>query len=162
MMRNNSFTHISGPRDLFKILFRFYSNVLEEETVETLWAEAVNEEYGYYRLDNIPFYIPEVAIGDVVWAAYSKAEEMLTYRKTIEYSGNSTVHAIITDSHTDIDKIAEMFTQLGCKSEKLNQRYFALNVPAAVDYEPVNKQLNELRKGSIIDYAESCLSEKHH
>jgi hypothetical protein len=38
-----------------KILFRFYSDVLEEETVETMWAVIMDQEKGLYKLDSIPF-----------------------------------------------------------------------------------------------------------
>ena len=40
-----------------KILFRFYSDVLEKWTVETLWATAVDVGKGWYRLDNIPLFL---------------------------------------------------------------------------------------------------------
>jgi|GEM_PF-5034011 hypothetical protein len=49
-----------------KILFRFYSNFLEKWTAETLWATAVDLEKGWYRLDNIPFYVKSVAC-DNIW-----------------------------------------------------------------------------------------------
>ena len=39
-----------------KVLFRYYSDVLEEEVVETMWALPVDETAGLYRLDSIPFY----------------------------------------------------------------------------------------------------------
>jgi hypothetical protein len=38
-----------------KILFRFYSDVLDEETVETMWASIIDKNKGLYKLDNIPF-----------------------------------------------------------------------------------------------------------
>jgi hypothetical protein len=60
-----------------KILFRFYSAVLDEWTVETMWAEIVDAEEGHYKLDSIPFYVPLVASDDVIRAAYDDAELML-------------------------------------------------------------------------------------
>ena len=51
-----------------KILFRFYSDVLEEETVETMWATIVDKENGLYKIDNIPFYVPLLASDDIVFA----------------------------------------------------------------------------------------------
>lgn len=38
-----------------KITFKYYSSLLEEITVETMWAEIIDEKKGIYRLDNIPF-----------------------------------------------------------------------------------------------------------
>jgi hypothetical protein len=51
---------------LVKILFRLYSTILEEMTVETMWAKVVDEDQGLYGLDNIPFYLPVIASGDIV------------------------------------------------------------------------------------------------
>jgi hypothetical protein len=146
--------------ELVKILFRFYSEILDEETTEIMWAEIVDLEKNYYRINNIPFYVPKLASGDLVWAEYNEAENMLTYRKTIEYSGNSIIHIIIMDDKLSVDAIRVMFDELGCDSEKINN-YFALEVPAYVDYQPVKKRLDELENDRMIDYAESCLSENH-
>lgn len=38
-----------------KILFRYYSDLLEDMVVETMWAEIIDLEKGYFKLDNIPF-----------------------------------------------------------------------------------------------------------
>jgi len=144
-----------------KILFRFYSDILDEETTETLQAEAVDVEHGYYKLLGTPFYASKIAVGDIIWAEYNEGEGMLTYRTTVEHSGNSTVHTIILNDEYDIGAIIKVFEELGCISEKLNAKYFAINVPAAVNYFPVKQKLNELEKEKVIDYAESWLSEKH-
>jgi hypothetical protein len=144
-----------------KILFRFYSDILEEETTEILLAEVFDSEYGYYKLNSIPFYAPKTAPGDIVWAEYSETEGMLTYRKIIQSSGNSIIHAIVLDDEYDINAIRGIFNDMGCRSEVLNDRYFALEIPAAVDYVPVKRKLDELEKEGILDYAESGLSEKH-
>lgn len=78
-----------------KVLFRFYSNVLDEWTVETMWATIVDEERGHYKLDSIPFYAQSIACDDVIFAEYDEDESMLTYRETIEFSGNSTIHVVL-------------------------------------------------------------------
>jgi len=69
------------PEDYVKILFRYYSDVLEEETVETMWATIVDQEKGYYKIDNIPFYGSPVASDDIVFAEFDEVEQMLTYRE---------------------------------------------------------------------------------
>lgn len=144
-----------------EIFFRFYSDILDEEATETLLAEVENKEYGYYKLSSIPFYVPKTATGDIVWAEYNEREGMLTYRKTVQQSGNSTIHAVILDDGYEINAVRKIFDDMGCASEKLNQGYFAIEVPAVVDYIPIKRKLDELEKAGILDYAESCLSEKH-
>lgn len=147
--------------NLVKILFRFYSDILEDETVETMWAEVIDREKGHYQIDNIPFYAPLVASDDIVFAKYDERESMLTYRETIQYSGNSTIHVIIMDDQYDIDAIRGIFHDMGCLSEKNSDKYFALNIPAKVDYLPIKANLDQLEKEDVIGYAESCLSENH-
>ena len=143
-----------------KILFRFYSNTLEEWTVETMWAEIIDSEKGYYKLDNIPFYA-SVASDDIVLAEYDESEQMLTYRKTVEYSGNSTVQVGIMNESVITNDIRDMFKDLGCQSEKVHEAYFVIEIPADKDYLPIKQKLSELESKDIIGYAETCLSDKH-
>ncbi len=49
-----------------KILFRFYSELLEQDMVETMWADIINANLGHYKLDSIPFYVPFIATDDMV------------------------------------------------------------------------------------------------
>jgi hypothetical protein len=149
------------PKDSsVKILFRTFSEILEDEIAETILAEIVDAEKGYFKLGSVPFYIPKVASGDIVWAEFKASEGVLTYRKTIQFSGNSTVHVIIMDDGYDVDVVREILEELGCKSQKIN-KYFALDIPADVNYLPIKRKLDELQKGGALDYAESCLSDKH-
>lgn len=144
-----------------KILFRFYSDVLDEWTVETMWAEIIDSEKGLYKLDSIPFYAPLVASDDIVQAEYDDTEQMLTYRKTISYSGNSTIAVVIMDKTRNIDEIREIFNDLGCISERVNDGYFSMEIPFDKDYIPIKRKLDELENEGVIDYAEPCLSDKH-
>src|ERR1700678_2416959 len=128
--------------NLVKILFRFYSDILDEETMETVWAEVVDNDYGYYKIDDIPFYIPKIASGDIVWAVHNEAEGMLTYRKTIQHSGNSTIHAVILDNEHEINVIRKIFDDIGCATESLNDKYFTMEVPAGLDYFPIKRKLD--------------------
>lgn len=143
-----------------KILFRFFSNVLDEWTVETIWADTIDADKGLYKLDSIPFYAP-VASDDIVFAEYDDTEQILTYRKTIEYSGNSTVQVVLLDRKHDINTMRDTFKDLGCTSEKLNDRYFAMEIPADKDYTPIRWRLAELEERKIIGYAELILSDRH-
>jgi hypothetical protein len=143
-----------------KILFRFFSSVLDEWTVETMWADIVDVEKGLYKLDSIPFYAP-VASDDIVFAEYDDTEQMLTYRKSVEHSGNSTVQVVLMDTKTDINNIRDMFSNMGCVSEKLNDGYFSMEIPFDKDYTLIRQKLIELEDKEIIGYAEPCLSDKH-
>ena len=143
-----------------KILFRFYSDVLDEWTVETMWAETIDKDKGLYKIDNIPFYA-SVASDDIVLAEYDDTEGMLTYRETIEYSGNSLIQVIVMDKSVATNDIRDIFNSMDCKAEKFKEGYFVIEILADKDYKPIKQKLSELQDKGIIDYAEPVLSEKH-
>jgi hypothetical protein len=150
-----------ADNNFVKILFRFYSDILDEETVETMWATVIDQDKGYYQLGNIPFYAPVTASSDIVFAEFDEDEGMLTYRSTVEYSGNSTIHVIIMDETHEINSIREIFSRMGCESERLNNNYFAMEIPSDIDYAPIKKMLDDLQSKEILGYAESCIGENH-
>lgn len=143
-----------------KILFRFYSDVLDDWTVETMWAEIVDKDKGLYKIDNIPFYA-SVASDDIVFAEYDEAKKMLTYKETVEYSGNSLIQVIVMDKAVVINDIRDIFNSMDCKSEKFSEGYFVIEVLADKDYSTIKQKLTELQNKGIIDYAEPVLSAKH-
>ncbi|MES1219067.1 MAG: DUF4265 domain-containing protein [Bacteroidota bacterium] len=144
-----------------KVLFRFFSDLLDEWTVETMWTEIIDKEKGIYKLDSIPFYAKSLALSDIIFAEYDEDEQFLTYRETIEYSGNSTIQVVVLDNSKETNFIRDIFTQLGCSSEKFKEGYFVIDIPAKTDYLRIKQKLKELSDKKIIDFAESCLSENH-
>lgn len=143
-----------------KILFRSYSDVLDQEIVETLWSIPIDETRGQYQLDNIPFYT-SAATGDLIYAQYDEQEKMLTYRSTITPSGNSTIQVILLNKVLHIEALRDFFKTLGCASEKLNSSYFVLEVLSEIDYQKIKVELDKLEEQGDIEYAESCLAENH-
>ena len=144
-----------------KVLFRYFSNILNKEIVETMWATIVDNEKGIYKLDSIPFYGPQIATEDEFYADFDKNEQMLSYRETTKYSGNSIVLVTINQNDYDKEKMRDEFRILNCTSEGLNEHYFALEIPKRCDYSIIKNKLSELETRGIIEYAEPCLSEKH-
>lgn len=126
-----------------------------------MWATFVDKEKELYKLDSIPFYSPLVASDDIVFAKFDDHEQMFTYRKTVEYSGNSTVQIVLMDKSKDINQIRDTFKELGCVSEKVNEGYFSMEIPSTVDYKSIKKKLDELETQETIGYAEPCLSDGH-
>ena len=144
-----------------KILFRYYSSVLDDWTVETMWADIVDADKGLYKLDSIPFYGPLVASDDIIFAEYDEDEETLTYRETIENSGNSIVTVVIMDKTCDVNTIRDIFKDMDCLSERVNEAYFSMEILADKNYKPIKQKLTELEDEGIIGYAEPCLSDNH-
>ena len=144
-----------------KILFRYYSDLLEDTVVETMWAEIIDLEKGYFKLDNIPFFGPLIATDDIFFAEFDEDEQKLVYRKTIEISGNSIVQVVILEKGFDKQIIRDKLMEVNCESEGLNETLFAVEITLEVDYSVVKSVLNEYVELSVIDFAEPCLSEKH-
>jgi len=144
-----------------KILFRYYSDLLEDTVVETMWAEIIDLEKGYFKLDNIPFFGPLIATDDIFFAEYDEKEERLVYRKTIESFGNSILQVVILEKGFDKEIIIEKLKSVNCITESLNETLVAVEVTKDVDYSIVKKLLSEYELQEIIEFAEPCLSEKH-
>lgn len=159
--KQNGQTSKDTEDNYVKVLFRFHSDIFDEEMVETMWATTVDKEKGLYKLDNIPFYAPLVASDDIVFAEFDKQEQSMTYRKTIQHFGNSRIQVVLMDETKDINIIRTSFQELGCESEKVNGSYFSMEIPVQLDYNPIKQKLDELEQKEIIGYAEPCLSEKH-
>jgi len=144
-----------------KILFRYYSDLLEDMVVETMWGEIIDLEKGYFKLDNIPFFGPLIATDDIFFAEFDEDEQTLVYRETIEISGNSIVQVVILEKGFDKEIIREKLKEVNCESEGMNETLFAVEITREVDYAVVKSILNEYVELSVIDFAEPCLSEKH-
>ena len=150
-----------GNDNWVKILFRFYSDLLDKDMVETMWALVVDKNKGHYKLDSIPFYAKSLASGDILFAEYDGTEKALTYRYTIEYSGNSTIQIVMINKTVETEEIRRILKSLGCESEKFAEGYFVVEISKDLDYKVIREKLQDLQNQGIIDYAESCLSENH-
>ena len=144
-----------------KILFRYYSDLLEDTVVETMWAEIIDLEKGIFKLDNIPFFGPLIATNDVFHAEYNEKEAAFLYKETIETSGNSIIQIVILEKGFDAAVIREKLKLINCESAVLNETLSAVEVTKETDYSLVKSILTEYESQSLIDFAEPCLSEKH-
>jgi hypothetical protein len=144
-----------------KIVFRYHSDILDEEVVETMWSEIIDSEKGIYKLDNIPFYGPLIATGDVFYAKYDDKESAVVYKETIAISGNSIIQVVILKANYNKEIVREKLRLINCPSEGFNEKYFVVEVKKEVDYAIVKQLLNEYYELEILDFAEPCLSKKH-
>ena len=143
-----------------KILFREYSDVLDEFVVETLWATPIDSENRKYRIENVPFYV-QTAFLNIVIAEFDNDEGFLVFKENVSESGNSTIQVVMLNSEISIDNIRNILEAKGCESEKLNDKFFVLDVPANANYTAILKKLDQLAEQQIIDYGELYLSENH-
>lgn len=146
---------------LQKIKFRYFSAVLEEETVETMWAEIVDAEKGIYKLDSIPFYGPSIASDDIFYAQYDEYEKSIIFKEIIKSSGNSVVQIIIMKDDYDKEVLRKKLLNLGCNSEGVNDKYFVIEILEKINYNSIKTLLDKYENEEIIGYAEPILSIKH-
>ncbi len=144
-----------------KILFRFHSELMDQDVEEIIGAETVNLEMGQFRILDIPFYTPNIATDDIIHAVYDHEEEMLAYKETVLPSGNSIVWVVVTDESVPVEDVQQIFLDLECDSEEVSERFFAMEVKATLNYFRIKDRLISLRADGMIDYAESCLSRDH-
>jgi hypothetical protein len=76
--------------------------------VESVWARV---EGNYFRIDNIPFFAPNIAYNDLVSAELEDGG--LQYEKMIEPSGHSTIQLVIADGRSQLETGYD-FEELGC------------------------------------------------
>lgn len=144
-----------------KILFKYYSTYLEEIVSETMWAEIIDLEKGYFKLDNIPFFGPLIATDDIFRAEYDENEKVFMHKETIENSGNSIVQVLVLEEGFDKEIIKEKLKTINCVSEVLNDTFFAVEIVRNTDYSLVKSILDEYESLAVIEFAEPCLSDKH-
>ena len=144
-----------------KILFRFHSDIFDEEMVETLLAIELNKEKGLYKIDNIPFFLNLVASDDIIRAEFDEKEQQLIYKETVEFGENSLIQVVIMDKNIDTNTMRTEFSDLGCQSEKFKEGYFSMEVPSDLNFERIKKKLDELSAAGKIDYAEPIIADRH-
>jgi hypothetical protein len=147
--------------NMVKIAFHFYSDVLDQEAIEKMWALVIDERFGLYKLDSIPFYAQSLAVGDTIIASYDESGKELTFQNVIKFSGHSTIQVVILDKSVNTDAVRSVFHELGCGSEKQFERYFSLDIPPGISYNIVREKLSEMEEKGMISYAEACVSDQH-
>ncbi|PLK42062.1 DUF4265 domain-containing protein [Emticicia sp. TH156] len=134
-----------------------YKDIEDEISEETLWSEIL--ENGYYKIDNIPLYAPNLALNDII--NVEDDDGVLYFDSIIEYSGHSTLQIVFIMEEKSMEILAKL-VDFGCSWEGMkNTAYFAIDVPPNADYSEIKKYLNEKYQRGILDYKEACLSEMH-
>lgn len=133
-----------------------YKDVEGEIAEETVWANAEGKNY---KIDNIPFYAPNLAFNDII--SVENDDGTLYFDDLVKPSGHSTIQ-IIFFKESEIKRVLNTLEKMGCKWEGMeNQPYFAVDVPPNIEYKQIRGILNTEFDNKALDFKESCLSEKH-
>ena len=135
-----------------KVRFTFQNSEGGDE-VESMWC--IEREEGY-EIDNIPFYVTELASGDIVDVREDE-DGLLWFDGLRKPSGNSTIRILFAPEE-DVRGVRAELRELGCNSELSDfDRLVSVDVPHAVDYEIVKKFLDEGMREGRFEYEEACL-----
>jgi Domain of unknown function (DUF4265) len=114
--------------------------------VEHLWAEQA--EIGY-TIDSIPFFLKDLALGDLISARIGKYNYVTKWSIT-QKSGNSTVWIMELHKNDSVDRLK----RLGCQVEGGEaDRLYAVNVPRELKFNLVEGLLSSYLTSELIEIA---------
>lgn len=143
--------------DVEKIIVPYYNvdNVLSKEIV---FGRKIGLDK--YVIENIPLYAPNLALGDILLVE-KLDDEQLYFEDLLETSENSTIRIVFFNYDPII--VQKILKEIEGYSINwvgfVGGSYYSLNINKDLDYKKIKLFLEGNSK--IMDYQESCLSEKH-
>lgn len=130
-----------------------YKDSAGEIAEETIWTEPLDN--GNYKVDNIPFFAPNLAYEDIISVEDDNGE--LYFESLIQASKHSTIQVIFFDPHKE-NEVLSRLEEASCQWEGMQGgRYYAIDVPPEQDYKKIKKMLDIERQNSVLDYKEACI-----
>jgi hypothetical protein len=119
---------------------------------ETLWAIPTGVA-GHYRIDNVPFFVVGVSLGDVVLA--KAGERSLEFVGVVEKSGHRTLGLRYWSDQVR-SALRTRLTELGCRVERGDARkVLAVDIPPEVSLDEVTAYLARLEGLAELSYYEN-------
>ena len=138
-----------------KILFVYQDGDTDSYKIESLWA---TKEEEYYKIDNIPFFIKNIACGDIV--SVEEENGALYFDDLMQRSGNSTVRILFKEIK-DIEPARIELLKLGCFLELSHiPNLLAVDIPKSLNYNLIKHFLDDGEDRGIWEYQEACLGFK--
>lgn len=143
--------------DVEEIIVPYYNvdNILSKEIV---FGRKIGLDK--YVIENIPLYAPNLALGDILLVE-KLDDEQLYFENLLETSENSTIRIVFFNYDPII--VQKILKEIEGYSINwvgfVGGSYYSLNINKDLDYKKIKLFLEENSK--IMDYQESCLSEKH-
>lgn len=121
---------------------------------EGLWAIPTDNPFRYI-VDNIPFFVEGIALGDEIDAAMQ--EDLLTFRQMVQDGGHSTLWAF-ADDPSIMASLRETLRNLGLRTESDPKRgMLAIDVPPQADYSSLRRYLQDGEQAGKWEYAEGAV-----
>jgi hypothetical protein len=142
--------------DMVKIVFKLEKDEDDYPPAdyESVWALPLEE--GLFQIDNIPFFVTGIALGDVV-SAISDGDE-LRFQEVVRPSGHSTLRLIIYDK-SEVPTVRKLLEERGCTSEGSHiPGLISVDVPPSVSLAALRAMLDEGEAQERWGYEEACLA----
>ena len=139
----------------YKILFRLEQDEdgYPPADWESLWVTQHGQDT--FIIDNIPFYICGISVGDLVKVRDVQGE--LHFEEVVHYSGHGTVRIIIYDT-SEVQAVREELKQLGCLSELSHvPGLIAIDLPPEAALNKLCKFLESGEELGRFDYEEAAV-----
>ena len=123
--------------------------------IERLWCKKLDDNQ--YEVDNIPFIVNRVALGDIITVEFDDEEKQYYFDSFVKTSGNSTIRLHL-ENESLTDEVCNILSQFGCISEVLmSRKIVAANVPKEISYKSIKNFLEAGEKEGKWEYEEPCL-----
>jgi hypothetical protein len=119
---------------------------------EGLWATP--DRAGRYRIENTPWFAPNLATGDVVEAVEHEGARWVM--RKAHWSGRLTVRVTAGDPGAVLDAFADL--RVRGESAAPAYRLAALDIPPDADLRTIVGRLRAGRSEGIWDYEEACVT----
>ena len=135
---------------------------IDEDNFPPINVESLNafqRNNGEIRLDNTPFFITGVALGDVVRCTVDSSTNGVWFEKVISESGNKALSIIFLETHCKDDVYLQL-KKFGCYCEYGEfdgMDMLAVCVYQSEDYSKIASYLDKLELDEWISYAELCI-----
>jgi len=138
-----------------KVNFPLEGNYIEElYKNEIVWARPRGN---FYEIDNIPFYIRGIALGDTI--SITKKDSINYFKQLEVESGNSTIRVLFYKLEF-INVVIKHLEDNGCSWEGSNvKNLYAVNVPLKVNYAALADYLAGFVNQNILECEEGCIAQ---
>ena len=118
-------------------------------SAEGVWCEKVDDNY---KLLNSPFFIPDLACGDIFKATPDPINQNIFEYNVIEESGNSVIW-VMNNNELDTQSFTEGLQKVGCAFESFPRfSLISIDVPSTADIRAL-EELLDLFEGLGLDFA---------
>jgi hypothetical protein len=137
-----------------RIKFALATEQSSRYSAERLWAKPLGS--GQFLIKNSPFFVFGISLGDVVTA--KKKGAAFHFQEVARRGGHSTYRVFLNKGLTirtqSFKERWKSLSELGCKFENANGRWFAVDVPPAADIHRTYRLLEAGEEAGVWTFEE--------